>query len=114
MTLSVDYQGQADASQTAGRIQALGYTVTLPGDPRAQADEQRAHKQLLGRLALAGLGAMQAMMYSTALYIGVFDGKDALYEWVFRLASFAVATPVGSIPVGRFSREPGAASGKRA
>jgi len=94
MTLSVDYQGQADASQTARRIQALGYTVTLPGDPRTQADEQRAHKQLLGRLALAGLGAMQAMMYSTALYIGVFDGKDALYEWVFRLASFAVATPV--------------------
>lgn len=94
MTLSVDYSGQAHASQTAKRIQALGYTVTLPGDPRAQADEQRTHKQLLGRLALAGLGAMQAMMYSTALYIGVFDGKDALYEWVFRLASFAVATPV--------------------
>ncbi len=94
MTLSVDYSGQADASQTAQRIQALGYTVTLPGDPRAQADEQRVHKRLLGRLALAGLGAMQAMMYSTALYIGVFDGKDAPYEWVFRLASFAVATPV--------------------
>ncbi|MEP5232442.1 MAG: heavy metal translocating P-type ATPase [Alloalcanivorax sp.] len=94
MTLSVDYNGHAEAGQIAQRIQALGYTVTLPGDPRAQADEQRAHKQLLGRLALAGLGAMQAMMYSAALYIGVFDGKDALYEWVFRLASFAVATPV--------------------
>jgi len=94
MTLSVDYHEQADAKLTAQRIQALGYTVTLPGDPRAQAAEQRAHKRLLGRLALAGLGAMQAMMYSTALYIGVFDGKDALYEWVFRLASFVVATPV--------------------
>ncbi len=94
MTLSVDYQGEADPSQTARRVQALGYRVTLPGDPRTKADEQRAHKQLLGRLALAGLGAMQAMMYSTALYIGVFDGKDALYEWVFRLASLVVATPV--------------------
>lgn len=94
MTLTVDYQGLAAPRQTAQRIQKLGYTASLPGDPRARADEQREHKRLLGRLALAGLGAMQAMMYSTALYIGVFDGKDALYEWVFRLASFAVATPV--------------------
>ena len=94
MTLTVDYLGAAQARETARRIQQLGYGVSLPGDPASAAANRREHKRLLGRLILAGLGAMQAMMYSTALYIGVFDGSDAVYEWVFRLASFFVATPV--------------------
>ena len=94
MTLTVDYQGTPEARETARRIQQLGYGVSLPGDPAASAANRREHKRLLGRLILAGLGAMQAMMYSMALYIGVFDGSDAIYEWVFRLASFLVATPV--------------------
>ncbi|MCG8392735.1 MAG: cadmium-translocating P-type ATPase [Pseudomonadales bacterium] len=94
MTLTVDYVGQARARDTARRIQQLGYGVSLPGDPAAAAKHRKDHKRLLGRLILAGLGAMQAMMYSMALYIGVFDGSDAVYEWVFRLASFVVATPV--------------------
>ena len=94
MTLTVDYLGAPQARETARRIQQLGYGVSLPGDPAASAANRREHKRLLGRLILAGLGAMQAMMYSMALYIGVFDGADAVYEWVFRLASFFVATPV--------------------
>ncbi len=94
MTLTIDYLGPAAARESARRIQQLGYGVSLPGDPVATAAARREHKRLLGRLILAGLGAMQAMMYSAALYIGVFEGRDAVYEWVFRLASFAVATPV--------------------
>ncbi len=94
MTLLVDFDGKADAEATAERVLRLGYTVTLPGDPSQTQQQKREQRQLVGRLALAGLGAMQAMMYATALYIGAFDGKDAVYEWVFRIASLLVATPV--------------------
>lgn len=94
MTLLVDYQGEADAEATADRVLRLGYSVTLPGDPEQTRLQKREQRRLVGRLALAGLGAMQAMMYATALYIGAFDGKDAVYEWVFRIASLLVATPV--------------------
>ena len=94
MTLLVDYDGPADPETTAERVLRLGYSLTLPGDPAQTQQQQREQRRLVGRLALAGLGAMQAMMYATALYIGAFDGKDAVYEWVFRIASLLVATPV--------------------
>ncbi|MZR61773.1 heavy metal translocating P-type ATPase [Alcanivorax sp. DP30] len=94
MTLLVDYQGVADAEATADRVLRLGYSVTLPGDPAQSQQQKREQRRLVGRLALAGLGAMQAMMYATALYIGAFEGRDAVYEWVFRIASLLVATPV--------------------
>lgn len=94
MTLLVDYDGPASAEDTANRVLRLGYSVTLPGDPASNEEQRREQRRLVGRLALAGLGAMQAMMYSTALYIGAFEGKDAVYEWVFRIASLVVATPV--------------------
>lgn len=94
MTLLVDYDGPADPESTAERVLRLGYSVTLPGDPAETQQQKREQRRLVGRLALAGLGAMQAMMYATALYIGAFDGKDAVYEWVFRIASLLVATPV--------------------
>lgn len=94
MTLLVDYEGTANAAETADRVLRLGYSVTLPGDPEQDRQQRLEQRRLVGRLALAGLGAMQAMMYATALYIGAFDGKDAVYEWLFRIASLLVATPV--------------------
>ncbi|WP_348679041.1 heavy metal translocating P-type ATPase [Alcanivorax profundi] len=94
MTLSVDYEGEARVEDTARRIMRLGYGVSLLNAPHEKAAQQQEQRKLVGRLALAGLGAMQAMMYSTALYIGVFDGSDAIYEILFRIASLIVATPV--------------------
>lgn len=94
MTLLVDFDGKADPEAVADRVLRLGYSITLPGDPEQARQHKTEQRRLVGRLALAGLGAMQAMMYATALYIGAFDGKDAVYEWVFRIASLVVATPV--------------------
>ncbi|HCR78379.1 MAG TPA: heavy metal translocating P-type ATPase, partial [Alcanivorax sp.] len=75
-------------------LDRLGYGVTLPGDPRGRALRRREQRRLLGRLALAGIGAMQAMMYSAALYIGAFDDGDQVYQWLFRLVGLLIATPV--------------------
>tara|TARA_A100001391_G_scaffold65107_1_gene40754 strand:+ start:5849 stop:8230 length:2382 start_codon:yes stop_codon:yes gene_type:complete len=94
MTLTLTYHRPEVPRAVAERLLKLGYGVTLPGDPVAEADQRREARRLLGRLALAGLGAMQAMMYSAALYLGVLDGDDEIYAWVFRIASFLVATPV--------------------
>ena len=94
MTLTLVHDRPEAPRAVAERLLKLGYGVTLPGDPAAEASQRREARRLLGRLALAGLGAMQAMMYSAALYLGAFEEGDEIYAWVFRIASFLVATPV--------------------
>jgi Cu2+-exporting ATPase len=54
----------------------------------------RESRDALKRLVVAGLGAMQAMMYAVALYAGVFDGIDPAVRDGFRWLGFLVATPV--------------------
>jgi Cu2+-exporting ATPase len=70
----------------------LGYRVHCPArdDARAAAGERRSS---LKRLAIAGLGAMQAMMLSEALYFGAGELDLATRDF-FRWVTFLVATPV--------------------
>ncbi|MFT0137485.1 heavy metal translocating P-type ATPase [Alcanivoracaceae bacterium MT1] len=94
LTLEYDAAEPLFPRNAVRRILELGYRVALPGDPTWEGHQQKERRRLLGRLALAGLGAMQAMMYSAALYIGVFEGTDRIYQDLFRLAGLLVATPV--------------------
>ncbi len=55
---------------------------------------QAESRVALKRLVVAGLGAMQAMMYAVALYAGVFDGIDPAVRDFFRWLGLLVATPV--------------------
>jgi Cu2+-exporting ATPase len=55
---------------------------------------QRESRDALKRLVVAGLGAMQAMMYAVALYAGSFNGIDPATRDFFRWLGFLVATPV--------------------
>ncbi|MEO6687517.1 MAG: heavy metal translocating P-type ATPase metal-binding domain-containing protein, partial [Dokdonella sp.] len=55
---------------------------------------QRESRIAMKRLAVAGLGTMQAMMYAVALYAGVFDGIDSSVREFFRWMGMLVATPV--------------------
>ncbi len=76
------------------RFARLGYRA-LPLDAAALDDARRRESRAaMKRLAVAGFGAMQAMMYASALYFGAFDGIDASTRELFRWLSFAVATPV--------------------
>ena len=80
--------------QAAERLLNLGYQVSLPGDPHRDRQLAREHRKMLGRLILAGVGAMQAMMYAAVLYLDVFDGSDAVFQTLFRTTSLLIATPV--------------------
>jgi Cu2+-exporting ATPase len=71
-----------------------GYRA-LPLDAAAlDASRQQESRAALKRLVVAGFGAMQAMMYASALYLGAFDGMDAVTRDLFRWFGLLVATPV--------------------
>ncbi|WP_111656589.1 heavy metal translocating P-type ATPase [Isoalcanivorax indicus] len=84
---------QVTPRQIAQRLQQLGYRPALPSRDGRATVAREAHRALLRRLLVAGLCSMQAMMYSTALYIGTFDEVEQVYAALFRLTSFIVATP---------------------
>ncbi|HEX7112585.1 MAG TPA: heavy metal translocating P-type ATPase metal-binding domain-containing protein, partial [Mizugakiibacter sp.] len=88
-----------DAARTP--LPALLDTLTRAGygarplDAQALDDARREESHAAQkRLLVAGLGAMQAMMYAVALYIGAFDGMDTITRDFFRWLGFLVATPV--------------------
>jgi Cu2+-exporting ATPase len=82
----------APLSRLVALLARLGYRAHCParGDARAAAGERR---RSLKRLVVAGLGAMQAMMLSEALYFGA-GGLDLATRDFFRWVTFLVATPV--------------------
>jgi len=82
----------APLSRFVTLLARLGYRVHCPArdDARAASLERRSS---LKRLAIAGLGAMQAMMLSEALYFGAGELDLATRDF-FRWVTFLVATPV--------------------
>jgi Cu2+-exporting ATPase len=79
-------------SRLAALLSRLGYRLHCPArdDARTAQGERRTS---LKRLALAGLGAMQAMMLSEALYLGAGELDLATRDF-FRWVTLLVATPV--------------------
>jgi Cu2+-exporting ATPase len=75
-------------------IAELGYDphVLTPDTVEAQVREER--RALLRRLAVAGLGMMQVMMFAVALYVGERQGMDGAIRSYLRAVSMLVATPV--------------------
>jgi Cu2+-exporting ATPase len=72
----------------------IGYRA-LPLDRAALDDSRRREtRDAQKRLAVAGFGAMQAMMYASALWFGAFDGADVVTRDFFRWLTLLVATPV--------------------
>ena len=72
----------------------VGYRA-LPLDRAALDDTRRREsRDAQKRLAVAGFGAMQAMMYASALWFGAFDDADVATRDFFRWLSLLVATPV--------------------
>ena len=78
-------------------LQALARTGyrALPLDARGLDDlRRRESRDALKRLLVAGFGAMQAMMYATAFYLGAADALDAPTRDLLRWLGLLVATPV--------------------
>ena len=86
--------GEVELSSLLRSIHALGYRPHVLGAADTVAVAERERRQALKRLAVAGLGMMQVMMFAVALYAGAFDGMDPVLRHYLRLVSMLVATPV--------------------
>ena len=93
---------QSSLSTMVDTLSRTGYRA-LPLDARALDDARRRETRgALKRLAVAGFGSMQAMMYGVALYVGAFQDMDASTRELLRWIGFLVATPVVLYAAGPF------------
>jgi Cu2+-exporting ATPase len=86
--------GELPLSSILRAIHGLGYRPHLLGAADTLEVAVRERRQAMKRLALAGLGMTQVMMFAVALYAGAFDGMDPVFRQYLRLVSMLVATPV--------------------
>ncbi|HEY5803813.1 MAG TPA: heavy metal translocating P-type ATPase metal-binding domain-containing protein [Lysobacter sp.] len=81
-------------STLMSRLDALGYRPWLAtGEAREQAQRQERRRWLI-RLGVAGLGAVQAMMFAEALYLDTAGQMPLATRDFFRWITFLVSTPV--------------------
>ncbi len=81
-------------SQPLARLASLGYRPYLAtGEARERARRSERNRDLL-RIGLAGLGAMQAMMFAEALYLDTRGEMPLPTRDFFRWITFMVSTPV--------------------
>jgi Cu2+-exporting ATPase len=86
------------------RLAEIGFAARpdRPGDGAAL--ERSENRSALIRLGVAGLGAMNVMTYSVALYAGVFDGMSGGSIALMRWMGLLVSTPVVLISARPFFR----------
>lgn len=85
---------QIHLSDILAAIAAIGY-VAHPFDPgRQQQVYDKERSAALRRLAVAGVGAMQVMMFAVALYAGAYQGMEDNIRQFLRWVSLLVTTPV--------------------
>ncbi|MDX2171107.1 MAG: heavy metal translocating P-type ATPase [Deltaproteobacteria bacterium] len=87
-------EGDTRLSTLLAEIDRLGYDAQ-PYRPDAQeAARREAYRAALRRLALAGLGAMQVMMFAVGLYAGAWQDIAPVYRDYLRLVSALVTAPI--------------------
>jgi Cu2+-exporting ATPase len=88
------HEGGTRLSILLGEVARLGYSAR-PYRPDWQEEARRdEYRAALRRLLVAGLGAMQVMMYAVGLYAGALEGIDESHRLLLRVVSGLVATPV--------------------
>ncbi len=75
-------------------IADLGYRPHIATFDSAQEQARAERRAILQRLAAAGLGMMQVMMFAVAMYAGDMQGMDPTVRAYLRIVSMLVATPV--------------------
>ncbi len=81
-------------SQPLARLAALGYRPYLATGQAREAARRRERNRDLLRIGLAGIGAMQAMMFAEALYLDTRGEMPLPTRDFFRWITFMVSTPV--------------------
>lgn len=93
----VRFVWQPDRIQLSAILAALARLGYIPHPLDAQSLNdvaEREQRSALKRLAVAGLGMMQAMMFAIVLYAGALDGIDPLTRDFFRWIGLLVTMPV--------------------
>lgn len=81
-------------SDILASIGQVGYTAKPFRQDSHEAMLAKANKQMLMRLVVAALGAMQVMMFAVALYFGEYTGISLEHRTFFRWVSLLVSVPV--------------------
>lgn len=81
-------------SKPLARLAALGYRPYLATGEAREAARRRERNRALIRIGLAGIGAMQAMMFAEALYLDTRGEMPIPTRDFFRWITFMVSTPV--------------------
>jgi Cu2+-exporting ATPase len=81
-------------SRLLSRLAALGYRPYLAAGEEQERERRRERNRALIRIGLAGLGAMQAMMFAEALYLDTRGEMPLPTRDFFRWITFMVSTPV--------------------
>ena len=76
------------------RLQALGYRPCLAAGEERERARRRERNRWLLRIGIAGLGAMQAMMFAEALYLDTANQMSVPMRDFLRWITFLVSTPV--------------------
>lgn len=85
---------QTSLSKPLTRLAALGYRPYLATGEAREAARRRERNRDLLRIGLAGIGAMQAMMFAEALYLDTRGQMPLPTRDFFRWITFMVSTPV--------------------
>ena len=81
-------------SRVLARLASLGYRPYLATGEVRERERRRQRNRALLRIGLAGLGAMQAMMFAEALYLDTRGEMPLPTRDFFRWITFLVSTPV--------------------
>ena len=99
--LFVSHNDALSAHTIVQDIQQLGFEPTLDGVSASKLPKSDSDNQLLRRLGVTGICAMQVMMIQIALYAGEFQGMSSAMERLLQLGSLVFCIPImtyGAIP----------------
>lgn len=95
---------QTPLSALLQRVGRLGYRPALLASPGRDAEQRRERRRQLVALGIAGLGTLQAMMFSEALYLDTAGAMPEATRDAFRWVTAAVSAPVVFIAGAPFLR----------
>lgn len=87
-------EGETRLSRLLGRLYHLGYRPFLASGEQLETARRQERRRMLIRLGIAGLGAMQVMMFAEALYLDHANEMPVATRDFFRWIAVLVSTPV--------------------
>ncbi len=87
-------EGRCSISDILAAVHSVGYDVHPYRQDTHEAMMKRQNKQMLIRLGVAAVGAMQAMMFSIGLYFGEYSGMAEGHKHFLRAVALFVTMPV--------------------